>query len=220
MVFKKIFFFLLVTFFLLVVILFRTSSCVKEESKNLIKVNIQELQSADAVLVLGARVYRDNRLSPILEDRVKTALQVYRNGKAKKILVSGDHGQKSYDEVNAIKRYLLDKEKVPAEDIFLDHAGFDTYDSLYRAQSVFGVKRITISTQFFHLPRAVYIAKKLGLETEGIVADQQIYRGNAYNELRENPARFKAWLNIFFKTNPKYLGDPIPIIGDGRKSWD
>ena len=217
---KKIIFILLVFALLISAGSLLISRHVLKASQGRIFANHSDLKEADAVTILGAKVYEDGRLSSILIDRIKTALEVYRNGKAKKILVSGDHGRKSYDEVNAVKRYLLDVEKIPGEDIFLDHAGFDTYDSLYRAHDVFEAKKLIISTQSFHLPRAVYIGQKLGLDTQGIVADKQTYRTAVYNELRENLARCKAFTNVFFKVKPKFGGYPIPINGDGRKSWD
>jgi len=127
---KKIIFILLVFALLISAGSLLISHHVLKASQGRIYTNYSDLKEADAVMILGAKVYEDGRLSSILIDRIKTALLVYRSGKAKKILVSGDHGRKSYDEVNAVKRYLLDVEKVPGEDIFLDHAGFDTYDSL------------------------------------------------------------------------------------------
>lgn len=172
------------------------------------------------VIVLGARVFpKSGRLSDMLADRMKTALELYRAGKAERFLLSGDHGTKEYDEVNAMKDFLLE-EGVPAEDIFLDHAGFDTYDSMYRARAIFQVESALVVTQEFHLPRAVYIARSLGLDAVGVTADRQPYVGMARNHLRETLARVKAVLSVTFRTKPTYLGETIPITGDALKSWD
>lgn len=175
--------------------------------------------SAYVAIVLGARVYPSGRLSPMLEDRIQTALELYQRGKVKRILVSGDHGRVEYDEVNAMKDYLL-AAGVPASDIFLDHAGFDTYDSLYRAKHIFQVNSAIVVTQEFHLPRAVYIARSIGLDAVGMAADKRPYASIRYNKLREWPSRFKAFLNIVLHVKPQYLGEVLPIIGDASVSWD
>ncbi len=181
--------------------------------------HIDSLPKAESVMILGARVYPDGRLSDMLRDRADTAIEVYRYGKAKKILVSADHGSLKYDEVNAIKNYLLSK-SIPKEDIFLDHAGFDTYSSLYRAKEIFDVTSTILTTQNFHLSRAIYIGNSLGIQTYGLSADKQHYIGIFYNQLREVPARFKAYFSILFKAKPKYLGSKIPITGSAETSWD
>jgi SanA protein len=174
---------------------------------------------AQAALVLGARVWQDGTMSPIFEDRAKVALRLYQEGKVEKILVSGDHGRKNYDEVNAAKKFFLDN-GVPGKDIFLDHAGFDTYDSLYRARDVFAAKSLIICTQDFHLPRAIYLGRKLGLEVYGVSADLQSYVGETRINLREKLARTKALIDIFLHSKPKFLGPVIPLSGDNFPSWD
>jgi len=172
-----------------------------------------------AALVLGAKVYNNGKMSDIFKDRAKTAVSLYREGKVEKILVSGDHGQKDYDEVNSAKEYLLEN-GVDQEDIFLDHAGFDTYDSLYRARHIFQVQSLVVVTQDFHLPRALYIADKLGIESCGVSADLHQYYGEEARNRREILAKMKAWINIVFHSRPKYLGDEIPLSGSGLNSWD
>jgi vancomycin permeability regulator SanA len=180
---------------------------------------IEGLPRCEAVLLLGAGVRDDGNMSAILSDRAKTTLEVYRSKKARKILISGDHGRKGYDEVNVVKTYLL-KKGVPGEDIFTDHAGFSTYDSIYRAGEIFRVKSLIIVTQRFHLPRALYIADKSGLKAYGHPADKRDYMMIDYFETREIAARLKAFLDVHFNARSKFLGDIIPITGDGRKSWD
>ncbi len=168
----------------------------------------------DAVLVLGAKVYEDGTPSPSLADRLDRAIELYQMGKAPKIIASGDHGTAEYDEVNSMLDYLL-AHGIPREDIFLDHAGFNTYDSLYRARDIFCVKSLLISTQDFHIGRAVYMGRRLGLDAWGVpTPDRQAYR--AYNQLRESLARVKAVLETdVLRRRPRYLGDAIPIWGDG-----
>ncbi len=181
--------------------------------------NISDVPSKKVALVLGAKVYADGRMSDIVKDRALTAIDLYAGGKVEKILVSGDHGTKTYDEVNTIKDYLL-QNGVPAKDIFLDHAGFDTYDSVYRARAIFRVPSMIIVTQDFHLPRAVYEARALGLDAVGLSADRHEYISDSYNRFRESLARVKAFFDVTFQSQPKFLGEIIPIDGDSQLSWD
>lgn len=172
-----------------------------------------------AVLVLGAAVYNGDRVSPVFADRLETAVELYQAGLVRKILVSGDHGTTLYDEVNAGKDYLLDK-GVPAEDIFLDHAGFDTYDSLYRAKQIFRTNSFLVSTQDFHLPRALYIAKRLDLDAWGCRADKRFYNNIQQMKRREWFAKVKAWLDINLGVKSSLGGGQLDIEGDGRQTWD
>lgn len=181
----------------------------------------ESVPGGDAILVLGARVYADGNVSLMLNDRLTTGYELYKKGKAKKIIVSGDHGRKDYDEVNAMKRFLMEK-GVPSEDIFMDHAGFSTYESLYRARDIFQVKKVIITSQEYHLMRAVFIARELGLEAYGVAADKHIYHGVMLkSELREIAARNKDFLTAkILKPLPKYLDEVIPVTGDGRVTDD
>lgn len=182
-------------------------------------IDIEALPEADAILVLGALVFPDGRVSSILADRLITGIQLYEQGKAPKLLLSGDNGRKDYDEVNGMKEFVLDR-KVPAEDVFMDHAGFNTYESLYRARDIFQVNRVIIVTQEYHLLRALYIAEKLGIEAYGVPSDRHRYQGMARFELREIFARNKAFFWTKLQMPPTYLGDVIPISGDGRITDD
>ena len=181
--------------------------------------DIEQLPQADAVLVLGAAVYRDGRMSAVFADRAKTALEIYRHGAAPKILVSGDHSKDDYDEVNIAKEFFL-QNQVPPEDIFVDYAGFNTYDSAKRAKEIFRADSLIIATQEFHLPRALYLARQAGIEAHGVKADRRRYNLGFYNTLRENGARIKAFWRVVSGAAPRFLGEPIPIAGDGRESWD
>jgi len=176
---------------------------------------LSQAPEADAVLVLGARVYQNGSPSPALQDRLDYGYDLYAQGTVKKILVSGDHGTKEYDEVNAMKDYLLSK-GVPREDIFLDHAGFNTYDSIYRTRDIFQVHTLIIATQEFHIKRAVYIARCLGLAAYGVAAPDKSIYAMRYNRFRESLAKVKAFFDTeVIKRQPAYLGDVIPIMGNG-----
>ncbi len=184
-------------------------------------IKADEAPCAEAVLILGARVFANGDVSLMLKDRLTVGYELYATGKVGKILVSGDHGQKEYDEVNTMKEFLKEK-GVPAEDIFMDHAGFNTYDSIYRARDIFQIKKVIIVTQEYHLMRALFIARELGMDAYGVVADQHVYHGVMLkNEIREIAARNKDFfLSKFFQPKPKYLGDVIPVTGDGRITDD
>ena len=196
------------------------NASVKRYSRKYIHSDPKHVPKAHTAIILGAKVYQNGRLSGMLEDRVLTGLDLYRRGKVRKLLLSGDHGQVRYDEVNTMRKYLLARH-VPARDIFMDHAGFSTYDSMYRARDVFEVSDAIVVTQKFHLNRAVYIARHLGLKASGIAADRRQYMkiSRIRSGLREIPAQVKAFLYVrIFRPQPKYLGEKIPITGDGRRT--
>jgi vancomycin permeability regulator SanA len=174
--------------------------------------------SYDCILVLGAGV-RDGRPTDMLRDRLDTAVELYFSGVAKKLLVSGDHGSDDYDEVNVMKDYAVEK-GVPSEDIFMDHSGFSTYESIYRADAVFGVKSCIIVTQKYHLFRALYAAEQFGMRAVGVSADVREYSGAFYRETRETLARVQDFFECLFKPLPTCLGDPVDIGGDGNITND
>lgn len=175
--------------------------------------------SADCILVLGAGVRDDGSPSHMLADRISTAVSLYNAGVSDKLLMSGDHGRKDYDEVNCMKDNAMSA-GVPSEDIFMDHAGFSTYDSLYRAKAVFGAERVIIVTQEYHLYRALYIAKSLGIEAVGVSADIRSYGGQQIRDIRELLARTKDYMFTLIKPKPKYLGESIDLSGSGDVTND
>jgi SanA protein len=150
---------------------------------------------------------------------VDAALLAYKQGKIQKFLLSGDHGQADYDEVNAMKTYLNDNE-VPDSDIFLDHAGFDTYDSMIRAKSIFKVEKAIVFTQKFHLPRAIYLGRNLGLDLQGFVVDPENYKPTSYLQRREWLANIKAWTEIHVEQKPTFSGKVLPITGSSAATHD
>lgn len=177
------------------------------------------LADVDCIIVLGCQVKEDGTLSHMLRDRVEQGLTLYRQGAAPKLLMSGDHGTAGYDEVNAMKGYAVDA-GVPSEDVFMDHAGFSTYETVYRAKAVFEAKKVVIVTQRYHLYRAVYIAGRLGLEAYGVSADLRSYAGQTVRDCREVLARCKDFLMTIWKPEPTYLGEAIPVSGNGDLTND
>lgn len=178
-----------------------------------------ELDGVDCIIVLGCQVHDDGTPSDMLRDRLDRAVELYKNGAAPKIIMSGDHGRKNYDEVNTMKKYAVDA-GVPDEDVFMDHAGFSTYETVYRARDIFCVKKAIIVTQEYHLYRALYIADKLGIEAYGVGSDYHLYVGQFNREIREILARNKDFFKTIFKPEPTFLGETIPISGDGNLTND
>lgn len=177
-----------------------------------------EILDVDCILVLGAGV-RNGAPSAMLRDRIDAGVSLYMAGASPKILMSGDHGRKDYDEVNVMKDEAI-AAGVPSADVFMDHAGFSTYESMYRAKEIFGADKIIIVTQQYHLYRSIYIAEQLGIEAYGVSADPRRYRGAVYRELREVLARNKDVVKCIFKPEPTYLGEAIPVNGDGNLTND
>lgn len=178
-----------------------------------------ELEDVDCILVLGCLVKGEGQPSDMLTDRLRRGVELYKAEAAPKLLMSGDHGRTNYDEVNTMKQYAMD-EGIPSQDVFMDHAGFSTYESMYRARDIFQAKKILIVTQEYHLYRALYVANALGLEAYGVNADYRNYSGQTMRDIREILARNKDFLTSIFQPQPTYLGDAIPISGSGDLTND
>ena len=168
----------------------------------------------DCILVLGCGVVGD-RPSDRLEDRLLVAIDLYERGVAPKLLMSGDHGQVDYDEVSVMRSFAIEK-GVPSEDIFMDHAGFSTYESVVRAKEIFGVEKMAVVTQEYHLYRALYISRSFGIDAVGIAADLRPYSKVLYHQFREFAARNKDFIFCIFKPEPTYLGEEVSLGGDGN----
>ena len=177
---------------------------------------IEDMKSlnAECIMVLGASVNPDGTPSPMLQDRLDLGIALYHAGAAPKLLLSGDNGQVVYNEVAVMKSYAEEK-GVKEEDIFLDHAGFSTYESVYRASYIFNVNRMIVVTQKYHLYRSLYGCRRMGIEAYGAASDQEIYRGQEYREIREILARDKDFVKWLIKPAPTFLGEVIPISGSG-----
>jgi SanA protein len=180
-----------------------------------IKKDMRELPHAPVGVILGAAILPDGSLSPVLQDRVDMAIRLYKTQMIENILVTGDNSSLAYNEVNPVRIYLL-AHSIPDKDIFLDHAGFDTYSSMYRARDIFLAKDMIIVSQSFHLPRAVFIARYLGINAYGMSADNGHYLFRNY--VHEFFADTKAVMNLMVNRQPKYLGEEIPLTGDGRSN--
>ncbi len=217
---KKIIIIFLIIIIALVIIVLGINAYVKGSTKNQIIRNndYSNLQDMDCIIVLGAGVWGENP-SPMLEDRLLEGIKLYENNVAPKIIMTGDHGREEYDEVNVMKKFAMDK-GVPSGDIFMDHAGFSTYESLYRAKEIFEANKVIIVTQEYHLYRALYIANELGIEAYGVASDPRQYVGATYREIREILARNKDFVQCMFKPKPTYLGDVIPVFGNGNVTND
>ena len=206
---------LLIIFLIILAIPFLINGYVKLSVSNkiLTEEKSKELKDVDCILILGAGLW-NNKPSPLLRDRLDTGINLYKENIAPKIVMSGDHINKNYDEVNTMKKYAIDKEVV-SSDIFMDHAGISTYDSIYRIKNIFNAKKIIIVTQEYHLYRALYIAKKLGLDAYGVKANSPSYSGDTKREVREILARNKDFVKTIMKPKSKYLGDKISLTDNG-----
>ena len=169
---------------------------------------------ADAIVVLGASVFADGTPSGILRDRLDDGIALYKEGVAPKLIMSGDNSTVSYNDVQVMKDYAI-SQGVPSYDIFCDHAGFSTYESMYRAKHVFGAERIVVATQTYHLYRALYAAQGLGLESLGVASDYHDYSKQLQYDLREIPARTKDFFKTLFKVPSTFVGDPISLDQSG-----
>ena len=178
------------------------------------------LSNVDCITVLGAHVKEDGSPSYMLESRLTKAIELYNAGVSPKILMTGDHGQKEYDEVNNMMKYVLANSDIKKENVFLDHAGFSTYESAYRAKAIFNVNKSVFVTQKYHLYRTIYNARKNGIEAYGVVSDDYQWPGMLYYRFRESLAVFKDFFACLFNVRPTYLGETIPVSGTAEATHD
>lgn len=166
-------------------------------------------------IVFGAGLWRDGTPTPVLQDRVATAADLYFSGRVEKLLMSGDNRTASYNEPKAMQAYAL-KLGIPQEAVVLDYAGRRTYDTCYRARDIFGVDDVILVTQRFHLPRALYTCNLLGIKAIGVPADRRSYtrRSSLYWSIREIPATLTAFWELLFSHPLPVLGAPEPIFKD------
>lgn len=200
------------------VLVFGIDFYVKQKAKPYILTPEEAGEGYDCVLVLGCGVWGDTP-SHMLEDRLLEGISLCQSGASKKLLMSGDHGREGYDEVNVMKKFAVDR-GIPSEDVFMDHAGFSTYESMYRAKEIFKAEKILIVTQDYHLYRAIYDARALGLEAYGVASNPRSYGGQLYRDIREILARNKDFIYSIIKPEPTYLGEAIPVQGNGNLTND
>lgn len=203
---------------LLIIIISINIYMILSVNKKIVSIDSEEIINSDCILILGAGIV-NNRPSPMLKDRLLTGVELYEKGVSSKILTSGDHINKDYDEVNVMKKYLIEKE-IPSSNIFMDHAGISSYDSIYRAKEIFKAKKIIIVTQKYHLYRSLYIAKMLNIEAYGVVADKAVYHNQIKRDVREILARVKDFVKCISKPQSEYLGEIHPISGNGDNTND
>lgn len=208
----------LVLLLLGVLSIFLLNNKIKSATQPTIYHSLEKIPNKHTVIVLGASVKSNGNLSVMLRDRVESALLLYNKGKVKRFLLSGDNGEANYNEPRAMKKYLIER-GVAENHIYLDYAGFDTYDSMYRAKAIFEVDEAIIVTQGFHLPRAVFLAQEMGLNYIGYRGDKRVYQHEDYNIKRELLANVKAYLELAFRKEPTYLGAKIPIKGPPQSSY-
>lgn len=212
---NKVFLIIFFVLALLAVAIFAVMVTINYHVKNSVKARIFNLETVktddyDCIFVLGCGVRPDGSPSDMLRDRLETAYLLYEAGLSDCILVSGDNGKIDYNEVGVMKEYLVNK-GIPEGKIYMDHAGFSTYESLYRAKAIFGVEKMILVTQKYHLSRALYIAYDRGIDAVGVGADFHIYRGQEFRDLREVLARVKDFIWCVFEPAPTYLGQRIQI---------
>lgn len=199
----------IIIFFLVtnLIVILSTKNNILEEKE------LTNIKDIDCILILGAGI-REGKPTPMLEDRLLTGINLYNNKISKKILASGDHMYNNYDEVNIMKNYLINN-KIPSSDIFMDHAGISTYDSIYRVKHIFKAKKIIIVTQKYHLYRALYTAKTLNIEAYGVASNPRIYANQLPRDIREFLARTKDFLKAHLNIKATYLGEEISLKGNG-----
>lgn len=213
---------ILIACILIGIIIISINIYIVKSTEDYVYTDIKKLPKVEAVIVLGAKVSKE-KLSFVLEDRLIAGVNIIYADKAEAILLSGDHGRKEYDEVNSMLKYIIRRNfNINNEQIFMDHAGFDTYDSMFRAKEIFNIKSAIIVTQDFHINRSVYIARSLGIEAYGFSVDESMYKETVrFNwKAREMLTRVKAFKDVLLNSNPTYFGEKIPITGNGMKSWD
>lgn len=177
----------------------------------LAEVNTSAWKTPRIALVFGAGVYSDGTPSPMLEDRVRAAAELYQAGKVDRILVSGDNRFANYNEPKAMREYLISHAVAP-QDVIADYAGRSTYETCLRAKEIFGVRQALLITQRFHLSRALYLARSFDLDVQGVVADRQDYGSHLeFQQWREVAAEMKAFFNVHGFPPNAILGDRIPI---------
>ena len=171
----------------------------------------ERVPSRRAAIVFGAGYWADGVLSPVLADRVDTAVALYRSGKVEKLLMSGDNRTLDYNEPAQMREYAMSK-GVPDRDIVLDYAGRRTYDSCYRAKHIFCLSEATLVTQSYHLDRALFTANGLGIDVVGVQADQREYQHIRFYWWRELLATSLAWWQVYVSRPTPVMGEALPIF--------
>ena len=209
---KLIKIFSLIIFSLIFAVLIINLIVIKSTDRNIY--SSDEIYNNKVALILGCGVYSDGTPSPMLKERLDKGIDLYNEKKVEKLIMSGDHGREEYDEVNIMKKYAIDS-GVASKDIFMDHAGFSTYESIYRAKEIFDIDKVIVVSQKYHLYRALYVAKALDMDAKGVVAGEVRRSGQIGRDARELIARTKEFFKVIIKPEPTFLGEKISIDGNG-----
>lgn len=186
---------------------------IERKARDRLYTHVEDVPLRPVALVLGAGLWPDGSLTPVLVDRVAVAADLYHAGIVQKLLCSGDNRFVDYNEPQAMLEYAV-RLGVPEQDVVLDYAGRRTYDSCYRARTIFGVEQVVIVTQRFHAARALYLCDALGVDAVAILADRQTYtRRRIMWEAREYPALALAWWDVNVRRPTPVLGEPLTILG-------
>lgn len=172
--------------------------------------SVESVPAERVAVVFGAAVYGNGRLSTVLRDRVDTAIALYEAGKVERIVMTGDNSSENYNEPEAMMQYAI-RQGVPAAAIQPDYAGLRTYDSCYRLRHIFGLTSAILVTQEFHLSRAIFTCKALGVDAVGVAADQRPYRAAEWYETRETAASLVALLDVIRRQPATVMGEPIVV---------
>ena len=184
---------------------------VSKQTSEKIYTQVNKIPEHKVGLLLGTSKYLSSgHINLYYKYRIEAVTKLYRSGKIKFILISGDNGSKSYNEPELMKQDLIEN-GIPTSKIFLDYAGFRTLDSVLRAQKIFGQNSFTVISQEFHNERALYLAQYFNIEAVAFNAKDVKFNYGLKTQLREKLARCKMMLDLLFKVEPKYLGDPIKI---------
>ena len=169
---------------------------------------VDDVPAERVAIVFGAGLLRDGSAGPVLSDRVKTAVQLYQQAKVDKLLMSGDNRFVEYNEPEAMRQYALEL-GVPEEDVVLDYAGRRTYDTCYRANTIFQVQSAILVTQNFHLARAIFLCNWFGVESTGVKANNTYFRkiSRLFWNARELFATIRSVWDV-------YVTKPLPVLGE------
>ncbi|MFY9308362.1 MAG: ElyC/SanA/YdcF family protein [Bacteroidia bacterium] len=209
--YKKIGISLLIIIVALFIFTLWANNTIIKKSSAFITGNLQEVDSSKAGLLLGTSKYsRGGSENDFFFNRIEAAAELFKAGKIKCIIISGDNSREDYNEPQDMKDELI-KRGIPQDKIYLDYAGFRTFDSVIRAKEIFGQTTFIVISQKFHNERAVYIARKNGIEAYGYNAKDVSASKGLKTKLREYFARDKVFLDMLFGVDPKFLGDKITI---------
>lgn len=193
------------------ILIFLSNFVIESSAKGKTYSSIKEIPKNRVGLVLGtSKKISSGQANPYYTNRINATVELFKAKKIDFVLVSGDNATIYYNEPSTIKKDLL-KEGIPEDKIFLDYAGFRTLDSMVRANVVFGLDSVTVISQKFHNERAIFLAKRKGLNAIGYNAEDITGQQGYKVQFREYFARVKVFLDLLLNTEPKFYGKRIEI---------